>query len=44
MGLLLPPKLKEVYCCLLLGITLALYIQGNYVTTNYGVLDGEGID
>ena len=44
MGLLLPPKVRRVYTALLLGGALALYVQGNLIPTDYGVLDGEGID
>lgn len=40
LGLLLKGKARELYCCLLWGVALGLYIQGNFITTNYGTLDG----
>ncbi|MBQ9827074.1 MAG: sulfatase-like hydrolase/transferase [Lachnospiraceae bacterium] len=41
---LLPGKVNEWFICLLFGGTLALYIQGNFVNTDYGTLDGTAID
>lgn len=43
-GLLLPPKAKDIYSALLFGFALALYIQGNFISTDYGTLDGDSID
>jgi len=43
-GLVLPKRLCELYNCVLLGISLGLYIQGNWIKTDYGVLDGHDID
>lgn len=40
-GLLLKGKLREFYCCALWGLALALYIQGNFILTDYGTLDGS---
>jgi len=42
-GVLLRGRWKEWYCCLLIGVGIALYIQGNFVHTDYGVLDGREI-
>ena len=44
LGVLLQGSLRRYYVCLLLGISMGLYIQGNYVGTDYGVLDGSMID
>lgn len=37
---------REWYVCLLFGLALALYVQGNYLSvfTNYGTLNGEDVD
>lgn len=43
-GVLLPQKIQNFYSSVVLGIALALYIQGNYVATDYGVLDGREIN
>lgn len=43
-GLILQNKKREVFLCLVFGISLGLYIQGNFVMTDYGVLDGTNID
>lgn len=43
-GLLLPDRLCKLYSALLFGISLGLFLQGNFVTTDYGVLDGRTID
>lgn len=43
-GCLFSGKWQEWYNCLVLGIALAFYIQGNYIATDYGVLDGNAID
>lgn len=42
-GLLLPEKIRKWYACFLVGLGFALYIQGNFIQTNYGVLDGREI-
>lgn len=43
-GTIIPSsRLRSIYCCILLGLCIALYIQGNYVLTDYGVLDGREI-
>ena len=44
LGLILKGKALSYYICLIFGLSLALYIQGNFVTTNYGVLNGQAID
>ena len=43
-GILLPDAFKKWYSCILIGLGVALYIQGNFIQTNYGVLDGREID
>lgn len=43
-GYVIPEKWKPYYICLLFGLALAMYIQGNYVFTDYGTLDGESIN
>ena len=43
-GLLLKGKFKEWYIYLIFGGTLALYIQGNFVFTDYGILNGTPIN
>lgn len=40
-GLLLKGGLRETYGCLLWGIALGLYIQGNFIITDYGAMDGR---
>lgn len=42
----LPDKVGRVYRNLLFGITLGLYIQGNYINISYGsgVMDGTAVD
>ncbi len=44
LGLLLKGVGKELYSSVLFVLGLALYIQGNYVNIDYGVLDGKSID
>lgn len=41
---LIPKAVKEYYCCLVFGVALALYLQGNYIPMNFGTLNGESID
>ena len=43
-GLLLPARVSHYYGAVLFGLSLGLYIQGNFVPTDYGVLDGSEID
>ena len=42
-GMILRGRAREIYVCLLMGVSVALYIQGNFVLTDYGVLDGREI-
>ncbi len=42
-GFLLPGALRKWYSCILIGLGIVLYIQGNFIQTNYGVLDGREI-
>lgn len=42
--MILPEIISRWLGSLVFGLSLALYIQGNYVTTNYGSLNGESID
>lgn len=42
-GLILRGIPRTAYICLLLGLSIALYIQGNFVMTDYGILDGREI-
>ncbi|MBR2068052.1 MAG: sulfatase-like hydrolase/transferase [Solobacterium sp.] len=37
-------KSRAILLCILFGIAIGLFIQGNFVTTNYGVLNGEPIN
>lgn len=43
-GLLLPKKIRGIYSALLFGCTLCLYVQGNYLNIDYGLLDGKAVD
>lgn len=43
-GCLLKGKARSLYAALLFVCTLCLYIQGNYLNINYGLLDGRSID
>lgn len=43
-GLLLKGKAREVYSCILFSVGIALYLQGNYININYGVLNGKDIN
>ncbi len=40
LGWMLKGKIQELYCCVLWGIAMGLYIQGNFILTDYGTLDG----
>ena len=44
LGLLMPIKSSRYYIALLFGVGLALWIQGNLLVADYGVLDGADID
>lgn len=43
-GFLLRGKARDLYGCILFIAGVVLYIQGNYININYGVLNGEEID
>jgi len=43
-GLFFKGKKGELYLCLLFGLGLAFYIQGNFINADYKVLDGKSID
>lgn len=43
-GLLLPESIVGYYTAVLFGISIGLYIQGNFDPTDYGVLDGKAIN
>lgn len=43
-GLLLRGRLRSLFAALLFIVTLCLYIQGNFLNINYGVLDGKTIE
>lgn len=43
-GLLLRGKFRSLYSALLFIATLCLYVQGNYLNINYGLLDGKTIE
>lgn len=43
-GALLRGKARDIYSGVLFAAGIALYLQGNYVNINYGVLNGEEID
>jgi len=42
-GICLPAAFGKWYSCFLIGLGIALYIQGNYIQTSYGVLDGNEV-
>ena len=42
-GALLPAKARRVYTAVVLGITLCLYLQGNFINADYGELDGRAV-
>lgn len=37
-------KIKKYYVAMIFGIGLALYLQGNYINLDYGVMDGSKIN
>ena len=41
---ILSPKALICFEALIVGVTVALYIQGNFMKTNFGTLDGEAIE
>jgi hypothetical protein len=43
-GVALPEKLYRAYVVLLVGLGIVLWIQGNLIVGDYGVLNGEDID
>lgn len=43
-GLVLKGKTRELYLCLLFGLGLGFYLQGNFINADYNVLNGESID
>lgn len=43
-GILLPQKVAHYYSAIIFGVVLGLYVQGNFIPTDYGVLDGGEID
>ena len=43
-GLVLRGKARDLYSAILFAVGIALYVQGNYVNIDYGVLNGEAID
>ncbi len=44
LGILLPENWRVFWDCLLFGVALGMYLQGNYINADYGVLDGRAID
>lgn len=43
-GIVLPQKIASYYSAVLWGLSVALYIQANFIPNDYGVLDGGEID
>ena len=43
-GMLLPLKARRVYTAVILGLTVCLYLQGNFINPDYGELDGRAVD
>ena len=43
LGMLLPSKARRVYTAVVLGLTLCLYLQGNFINPDYGELDGRAV-
>ncbi len=43
-NLIFKDKKREICACLIFGVSLGFYIQGNWVTTDYGILDGKNIN
>lgn len=42
-GTILIKPIRKIYVCILIGVSIGLYIQGNFVQTDYGVLNGNEI-
>lgn len=42
-GLVLPSRIRYIYLVLLFAIGIAMYIQGNILRTDFGLLNGEDI-
>ena len=42
-GMLLPAKARRVYTAVILGLTVCLYLQGNFINPDYGELDGRAV-
>ncbi|MBQ9197607.1 MAG: hypothetical protein IJ157_10265 [Clostridia bacterium] len=42
-GMLLPAKARRAYTAVLLGLTVCLYLQGNFINPDYGELDGRAV-
>ncbi len=42
--ILVPEKIARIYAALVFGITLGLYIQGNFMNPDFGQLNGSEID
>lgn len=42
--ILIPEKIARVYTALIFGVTLGLYMQGNFMNPNFGQLNGSEID
>ena len=42
-GMLLPAKARRVYAAVILGLTVCLYLQGNFINPDYGELDGRPV-
>ena len=43
-GMFLKGKAYSIYTALIFVFALCFYIQGNYLNSSYGVLDGKTID
>lgn len=43
-GVFLPLKIKKIYIALIFGLALCIYIQGNFLNQNFGVLNGANKD
>lgn len=42
-GLLLRGKARRVFIAVILGLTICLYLQGNFINPDYGELDGRAV-
>ena len=43
-GMFVPLKLYRHYCTLVVAVALLVWLQGNILVWDYGLLDGQGID